>query len=66
MPALSVAEQEKRVADICGSSFMEQALYIIMIAQVFGSGDGSHSLLFLEVRLTYSIFLSMVEIFETK
>ena len=28
MPALSVAEQEKRVADICGSSFMEQALYI--------------------------------------
>lgn len=28
MPALSLAEQEKRVADICGSSFMEQALYI--------------------------------------
>ena len=28
MPALSLTEQEKRVADICGSSFVEQALYI--------------------------------------
>ena len=28
MPALSQTQQEKRVADICGSSFMEQALYI--------------------------------------
>jgi DNA mismatch repair protein MutL len=28
MPAVSVAEQEKRVADICGTAFMEQALYI--------------------------------------
>ena len=28
MPALSLTEQEKRVADICGSSFMQQALYI--------------------------------------
>ena len=28
MPALSVTEQEKRVANICGSAFMEQALYI--------------------------------------
>lgn len=28
MPALSVTEQEKRVATICGTAFMEQALYI--------------------------------------
>lgn len=27
-PALSVTEQEKRVADICGTAFMEQALYL--------------------------------------
>lgn len=27
-PAFSVTEQEKRVADICGTSFMEQALYL--------------------------------------
>ena len=27
-PAFSVTEQEKRVADICGTSFMEQALYV--------------------------------------
>jgi DNA mismatch repair protein MutL len=27
-PALTVLEQEKRVADICGKPFMEQALYI--------------------------------------
>lgn len=27
-PAFSVTEQEKRVADICGTPFMEQALYV--------------------------------------
>ena len=66
MPALSVTEQEKRVATICGSAFMEQALYIDNDRTGIRLWGWIAQPTFQEVRLTSSIFLSMVEIFETK
>jgi len=65
-PARSQAEQEKRVADICGPAFMKDALYVTMIAPVFGSGAGWVCRRFREVRLICSTSLSMVERFATR
>ena len=66
-PANTQLEQEKRVADICGPAFMEQALYVdndrpgIASVGLDWSADVFHA-----VRRICSTFLSMVAVFVTR
>ena len=65
-PAETVLEQEKRVADICGKPFMEQALYIDNERtgiRLWGWIGCRH---FLEAKPIFNTFLLMDEAFATR
>ena len=65
-PASSQAEQEKRVADICGPAFMKDALYVDNDRTGIRLWGWMGLPTFREVRLICSTSLSMVERFATK